>query len=103
MQVYLATLGRGKVGFTVVEREASGQPVYVGSVRGVVERNTMRYYLAIDASGRPAAAPARAAGEAPARLVRRDRAHPRQLHELERDEYLEMKRQEFRRQQAAES
>jgi len=26
-----------------------GQPKYVGGMRGVVERNTMRYYLAIEA------------------------------------------------------
>ena len=49
MQGYLSTLGSDKVGFSVVDRRSDGRPVYVGSMRGVVERNTMRYYLAIDA------------------------------------------------------
>jgi hypothetical protein len=49
MQGYLATTGRGKVGFSVVGKQADGRPVYIGDVRGVVERNTMRYYLAIEA------------------------------------------------------
>ncbi|PKO58890.1 MAG: hypothetical protein CVU24_16395, partial [Betaproteobacteria bacterium HGW-Betaproteobacteria-18] len=48
MQTYLATLGAGKVGFTLVGKSADGQPIHVAGVRGVVERNTMRYYLAID-------------------------------------------------------
>jgi len=49
MQGYLATIGRGKVGFSIVGRTADGQPVYLGGLRGVVERNTMRYYLAVEA------------------------------------------------------
>src|SRR5207342_3849458 len=43
---YLATGGSGKVGFTrVVER--GGKVGYVGGMRAAVERNTMRYFLAI--------------------------------------------------------
>jgi len=49
MRIYLETLGRGKVGFTVVGRNADGSPVYVGDFRGAQERNAMRYYLAITA------------------------------------------------------
>lgn len=49
MQGYLATIGSGKVGFTVVGRTMGGRPVYVTDVRGVIERNAMRYYLAIEA------------------------------------------------------
>ncbi|MDT4876423.1 hypothetical protein FQZ97_1118590 [compost metagenome] len=48
-QAYLATLGRNKVGFSIVAHDAEGQPVYIGGMRGVIERNTMRYYLAIEA------------------------------------------------------
>ncbi len=58
MQAYLVTGGLGKVGFTIVGTRADGQPEYIGGVRGVVERNTMRYFLAIDAYlGALAAAP----------------------------------------------
>ena len=41
---YLATLGRNKVGFTVIDHKPDGQPVYIGNVRGLVERNCMRYW-----------------------------------------------------------
>ncbi|HKU85364.1 MAG TPA: hypothetical protein VJV77_03410 [Casimicrobiaceae bacterium] len=49
MRVYLETLGRGKVGFTVVGHNADGSPIHVGDFRGAQERNAMRYYLAITA------------------------------------------------------
>jgi hypothetical protein len=97
MQGYLATAARSKVGFTVVGHDAQGQPEYIGGVRGLVERNTMRYFLAIEA--------ALAADEGPAatQLERRLQAwfdatehYPRQLHELERPEYLAMKHDETR-------
>jgi hypothetical protein len=97
MQAYLATAGRAKVGFTVVGHDAHGQPEYIGGVRGLVERNTMRYYLAIEAVlAADDASPA-------ARLEHRLQAwfdaterYPRQLHELERPEYLAMKHDETR-------
>src|SRR5450759_5070071 len=45
MQAYLGTIGSDKVGFTVGDTQADGQhSPYIGGVRGVVERNTMRYY-----------------------------------------------------------
>lgn len=100
MQMYLATIGRGKVGFTVIGKLADGEPDYIGGVRGVVERNTMRYYLAIDTF-------LEAASAAPAvQLEKRLQSwftaverYPRQLHEMDRNEYLEMKRAEHLRQQ----
>jgi hypothetical protein len=59
LQAYFSTFGRGKVGFTVVDRGPDGKPVYVSDLRGGLERNAMRYYLAIqshlDALGAPAA------------------------------------------------
>lgn len=101
MQLYLGTIARDKVGFT---RQAGkgGEDDYVGGMRGVVERNTMRYHLAIDAYLDSLAAP-------PAQqLERRLQAwfdatekYPRQLHEVDRDAYLRMKRDEVGRQTAA--
>ena len=100
MQGYLATGGRGKVGFSIVGKSANGEPQYLGGMRGVIERNTMRYYLAIDAYLGALSLPAAA------RLDKRlndwhsgVERYPRQLHELERAAYLSMKRQEIRRQQ----
>jgi hypothetical protein len=49
MRAYLATLGRGKVGFTRAGHDANGQPIYVDGFRGALERNAMRYYLCIEA------------------------------------------------------
>jgi len=46
---YLATLGRHKVGFTVKEYDEQHHPVYIKGIEGIVERNSMRYFLAIQA------------------------------------------------------
>ena len=100
MQSYLATIGRNKVGFTVTGKLPDGRDTYIQGVRAVVERNTMRYYLAIDAY--------LAAWDAPSgtQLEKRmlywfkaTEQYARQLHEVELDDYLEMKRNEYQRQQ----
>ena len=102
MQAYLATAGRDKIGFSITGKGDDGKPVYIDGVRGVVERNTMRYYLAIEAYlGALSATPCGSAREAAAGLVRsRPSAIPQQLHEIERDDYLKMKRNELQRQKA---
>ena len=46
-KIYFATLGRGKVGFTVTGTDENGNPVYIGGSRGAVERSAVRYYFAI--------------------------------------------------------
>jgi len=95
MQGYLSTLGSDKVGFSAKDKDASGQPSLVGGVLGVVERNTMRYYLAIDAY---LDSPAEA--ELPKRLAQwfdSTERYARQLHEVDRNDYLEMKRNEYKR------
>jgi hypothetical protein len=99
MQGYLATGGRGKVGFSVVGRQADGSPIFVRDLRGVIERNTMRYYLAIEAylgalDLPPAQQLAKRLNDWHSGVER----YPRQLHELERDEYLELKRVQVERQ-----
>src|SRR5262245_24131135 len=89
MQGYLRTLGRGKVGFTVIDHAVDGKPVYVGDVRGVIERNTMRYYLAIDvyvATFDPVPADDRRLRQ----WFAATELYPRQLHEIEEGDYLDM-------------
>jgi hypothetical protein len=49
LAAYLATFGRDKVGFSVAGFDAAGEPRYVGGLRGALERNAMRCYLAIEA------------------------------------------------------
>jgi hypothetical protein len=101
MQAYLATLGRSKVGFTIVEHKPDGTPVYTGNVRGVIERNAMRYYLAIDAYLTAVTLPP---AEQPEKRIRgwitAVERYPKQLREMDPDEYLVMKRKELARQQA---
>jgi hypothetical protein len=101
MKTYLATIGRGKVGFTIIGKRSGGQPEYIGGMRGVVERNTMRYYLAIDAYLGALATPPRL------QLQKRlqtwftaTEQYPRQLREVSRTAYFDMKRSEYLRQQA---
>ena len=100
MQTYLSTLGSQKVGFTVVERKADGKPVYQSGVLGLLERNTMRYYLAIDAYLSAYVLPV---ADQPEKRIREWYAsterYAEQLHEMEQSEYLEMKRKEIKRQQ----
>ena len=101
MQAYLATFGRNKVGFTMVATEPDGQPRYIGGMRGVVERNTMRYYLAVEAYLGALPLPQEARLEKSLRdwysAIER---YPRQLHEMAEGEYIAMKRREFAGQQA---
>jgi hypothetical protein len=100
LQGYLSTLARDKVGFSVTGQGDSGKPVYVGGLRGVAERNTMRYYLAVEAYlGALASPPAEQAEKRLRDWFAATERHPLQLHEMERDEYLEMKRREVQRQQ----
>ena len=100
MQTYLATLGRDKVGFSVVDHQ-DGKPVYVGGVLGLLERNTMRYYLAIDAYLGAYSLPA---ADQPEKRIRdwyaSTERYARQLHEMEQADYLDMKRKELRAQAA---
>lgn len=102
MKAYLATAGSGKVGFSVTGQRPDGQPVYVGGVRGVLERNVMRYYLAIDAYlDQLDAPPAQQFEKRIQAWFAASERHARQLHEVERDAYLAMKRSEYQRQQTA--
>jgi hypothetical protein len=101
MQAYLGTTGRNKVGFTVAGTQTDGQPLHIGGMRGVVERNTMRYHLAIEAFLGALSEPPQAQLEKRlhdwfAAIER----YPLQLHEMEQAAYLDMKRKEYRRQQA---
>ena len=102
MNAYLATLGKDKVGFSVESTQVNGESNYIQGVRGVVERNTMRYYLAIDAY-------LAALKDAPETQQEKrlqywydsTERYATQLHEVERTEYFSMKRNEAGRQNTA--
>jgi hypothetical protein len=99
MKAYLATIASDKVGFSTSRDPATNETRYIGGVRGLVERNTMRYYLAIDAYLGALSSPPNA------RLDKRltdwfdaTEQYPRQLHEVSRADYMQMKHNEYQRQ-----
>ena len=100
MQAYLSTAGSDKIGFTVTGKDGNGQPVYIGGVRGAIERNAMRYFLAIDAHLASLAAPVdqRVEKKIQAWFNSTER-YPRQLREMDRSTYVAMKRNEYERAQ----
>lgn len=101
MRTYLATLGRAKVGFTVDGTDRAGRPRYIRGVQGAVERNAVRYYLAIlahlDVRDLPEG------NRFDCRLRRwyaLTNRYPRQLFEMDEHEYLDVKHREQRDQVA---
>jgi hypothetical protein len=101
MQTYLATAGRDKIGFSITGRDAEGRPQYVRGERGSLERNVMRYYLALLTHCRERAGSADERQQARLRtwfaLTER---HAAQLHEYSLDEYLGEKRRDLARMSA---
>jgi hypothetical protein len=99
MKTYLATLGRGKSGFSVVSQSTGGQPVRVEGVRGVVERNTLRYYLALQSHLQSRSTPPTAQLQQSLDLwFSATERYAEQLHEMERADYVAMKLKEVKRQ-----
>ncbi len=98
LRVYLRTIGRDRIGFTVIGTDQAGDPIHVGGLRGVIERNTVRFYLAMQAFTEYPEA-----DELKARLERwfeLTDQHPEQLRELDRETYLDQKRREHENQTA---
>ena len=98
--VYFSTTARDKVGFTWVKGEGDA-PHLVRGIRGALERNTMRYYLAFDAYLQSLSSPE------PQRFIRSleiwfadTERFARQLREVKHDDYIAMKRDQYLRQQA---
>ena len=97
---YLNTLGRDKVGFSLLNETSAEDPNYVGGVKGVIERNVMRYFLALQIYLQ---SDIRADSESfKQRLIawyRASEQYHRQLYEYEQDIYLQAKQQEYLNQQ----
>ena len=102
MRAYLATLGSGKIGFTEIHQ--GEKSAYIGGMRGAVERNTMRYYLAIEAYlaslGQP---PAQQFNARLQHWFDATEEYAQQLHEVDKNSYVTMKKDEYQRQQASPS
>ncbi|HEX5128851.1 MAG TPA: hypothetical protein VFV90_03855 [Usitatibacter sp.] len=82
MKTYLSTSGADKVGFS------SENGKLVGGTRGVIERNAMRYFLAIDAYLDTLGKPATARFD---KWFGQTEKYAKQLREMSREEYLAVK------------
>jgi hypothetical protein len=100
MSTYLATLGRKKVGFTVIGTYVNGEHIYIKGLHGVIERNVMRYIFAIQS--------VLDARKSPEEFRQKERLvswyahiskHPKQLVGLTRKEYLYDKEREIKNQE----
>ena len=95
--VYFSTRGRNKVGFTWIHDD--DPPHLVRGIRGALERNTMRYYLAIDAYLQSLGSPPSQRFELSLeRWFTDTERFARQLREVEKDDYMDMKRGQYLRQ-----
>lgn len=97
-QVYLATAGRRKIGFSLVKRD--GKPAEpVRGIKGILERNAVRFYLALQVYLETHALPPDKRYEAALERwhALTERHHP-QLYEMNRNDYLAAKRRERKNQ-----
>ncbi len=92
---YLMTMGRNKVGFST-STDASGDTTPIKGARGIIERNTMRYFLAL----RTEVALASGGASDEARIERwfDATAEFEPLYEIPRDEYIANKKREIKNQ-----
>lgn len=101
MNTYLATVARDKVGFSVTGRDADGRPQYVRGERASLERNVVRYYLALVATCRErAGAPAERREKRLRAWFALTERHPAQLREYSLDDYLDEKQRDLARMSA---
>lgn len=96
---YLSTIGKDKVGFSIVEQK-DGNPVYIKGLEGIIERNVMRYFLALsiylDTLSLVSAERFIQRAEAWYELTEQ---YATQLHELDKQEYMEVKQKEHKNQE----
>lgn len=92
---YLATLGHNKVGFSVIGNDDAGQPIFVKGVRGIIERNVMRYFLALKAYMQNLHLPRAEQFEARINTwFDMTQGYRRQLYEMEKIDYISAKMRE---------
>jgi len=89
---YLSTLGRNKTGFTIIQEDDKGKPIYIKGIRGIIERNAMRYFIAIKSYLSTLTIPINQ------RFIKKTtqwfdltEKHYKQLHEMTKKEYIESK------------
>jgi hypothetical protein len=97
MKSYFATVGRSRIGFSSAGADRRGNPLYVGGMKGAIERNAMRSYLAVlayldtlDISGD------HWLDQRLNRWYDLTEKYREQLYEAERNEYIERKKRGYR-------
>jgi hypothetical protein len=99
IKTYYATIGRDKRGFSIIATGKEGNPVYVGGVRGSLERNAVRYYLAIQTyMDTPIISPNQRFEKRVSSWYDLTARFPLQLYELDKVEYIANKRREHNNQ-----
>jgi len=92
---YFSTLGRNKIGFSIVGKDRGGKPIFVRGRTASLERTVMRTYLALQTWLEGQSKPA--VDRIEWRLKRwyfLTERYPRQLYEFDEVEYLDTKRRE---------
>ena len=95
LDAYLATAGRNKVGFTATGEDADGNTLYIKGLQGIIERNCMRYFLALQSHLDTLSLPADQRYEASLNeWYGFTLKYRKQLYEVDREEYLSAKHRE---------
>jgi hypothetical protein len=98
-KAYFATLGRGKVGFTVTGTDRNGEDICIGGPRGAIERNAVRYYFAIQTVMKTMRYPEKQLfGKRISEWYDLTSRYRRQLFDLDKNNYLTNKTTEHRNQ-----
>ncbi|MEW6110269.1 MAG: hypothetical protein AB1632_14050 [Nitrospirota bacterium] len=99
MNGYFSSLGYGKIGFSITGKDSDGKPVYVTGIRGAIERNSVRYYLAVKAYMDTLAFPEQERFKRCINLwYDLTDKFPQQLFELEKEDYIKYKTREYKNQ-----
>lgn len=98
---YLSTLGRNKVGFSLKGYDDKKQPIYVGGIKGIIERNAMRYYLALTSLFANFSLPeVERQNKQIEHWFDQTSLYHRQLYEMPKEEYLHIKQREYANQRS---
>ncbi len=102
--LYFATLAAKKVGFSVVGEDWRGNPEYVRGQQGALERNIVRYLLALEIYLQKHALEGLAGMQERADdWYDATAQYKKQLYEVDKDDYLKAKTKEYKNQMALQS
>ena len=97
MGLYFSTLGRNKIGFSVVGTDRKGNPEFSTGTQAMLERNVVRYLLALRTYIQTHTIEGiEGIHTRTAAWYEATEAYPEQLYEVDRDDYLQDKIKEYR-------